>query len=146
MFGHGRRWFTAGCITLLVVALLHTLGNTLSTPPTEAEYIAMEASMRDYIVPLGLGMAPSMWDIYRSLVFTMSLCLVGLGVVGLAIVSAPDVTPRLLSRVALVFASASLALTCLYVVYQVTPALISLLVVTVLFVIAAVPRRAASVR
>jgi hypothetical protein len=144
MFGHGRRWFTAGCITLLFVALLHTLGNTLSTPPTDAEYIAMEASMRDYIVPLGLGMAPSMWDIYRSLVFTMSLCLVGLGVVGLAIVSAPDVTPRLLSRVALVYACTSLALTALYMIYEVTPALISLMVVTVLFVIASVPRRAAA--
>jgi hypothetical protein len=143
MFAPGRRWFTAGCITLLFVALLHTLGNTLSSPPTDAEYIAMEASLRDYIVPLGLGMAPSMWDIYRSLVFTMSLCLVGLGLAGLAIVSAPDVTPRLLSRVALVFACVSFALTVLYLIYQVTPALVSLIVVTVLFVIAALPRRAA---
>jgi hypothetical protein len=145
MFAPGRRWFTAGSITLLFVALLHTLGNTLGTTPTDAEYIAMEASMRDYIVPLGLGMSPSVWDIYRSLVFTMSLCLVGMGLVGLAIASAPDVTPRLLSRVAVVFAGASLALTGLYVIYQITPALISLLVVTVLFVVAAVSGRGAAV-
>jgi hypothetical protein len=142
MFSPGRRWFTACCLSLLLVALLHTLGNTLAERPTDAEYIAMEASMRDYIVPLGLGMAPSVWDIHQSLVFTMSLCLVAMGLIGLAIVSAPEVTPRLLSRVALVLASASLALTVLYVFYQVTPALISLLVVTVLFAIAAVPRRA----
>jgi hypothetical protein len=141
MFAPGRRWFTAACIATLIVALLHTLGNTLSTPPTDAEYVGMEAAMRDYLVPLGLGMAPSVWDIYQSLVFTMSVCLVALGAAGLAIVSSPDATPRLLSRVARVFAAASAALTVLFLIYQVPPPLISMAVVAVLFVVAAVPRR-----
>jgi hypothetical protein len=144
MFAPGRRWFTAGCIAMVLVALLHTIGNTWPAPPADAEYVAMEASMRDYVVPLGLGMAPSVWDIYRSLVFTMSICLVALGAVGLAIVSGTDASPRLLSRVAAVIATASLALTILYFSYEVTPALISLAVVTALFVVAAIPRRVPS--
>jgi hypothetical protein len=142
MFAPGRRWFTAGSLAMIVVALLHTLGNTLPSPPTDAEYVAMEASMRDYVVPLGLGMAPSVWDIYQSLVFTMSICLLGFGVVGLALATSADATPRLLARVAAALAVVSLALTVLYVICEVTPALVSMAVVTVLFAVAAIPRRA----
>jgi hypothetical protein len=141
MFARGRRWFTAGCLTLFAVSLLHTLGNTLSTPPADAEYVGMEAAMREYLVPLGLGMSPSVWDIYMSLVFTMSVCLLGMGAIGVVVASSQDATPRLLSRVAAALAAISAALTILYAVYQVTPALVSLAVVTVLFVIAAVTGR-----
>jgi hypothetical protein len=89
--------------------------------------------MRGYQVPLGLGMTPSVWDIYRGLVFTMSICLVAMAGLGLMVSSAPEATPRLLSRVAMIEAVASAALTILYLAYQITPALVSMAVVTVLF-------------
>ena len=133
VFAPGRRLFTAACSVMFLVALLHTLGNTLSSPPPDAEYAAMDAAMRGYQVPLGLGMAPSVWDIYRSLVFTMSICLVAMAGLGLVVSSTPDATPRLLSRVAMIEAVASAALTVLYLAYRVTPALVSMAVVTLLF-------------
>ena len=36
--------------------------------------------MKRYTIPLGLGMAPSMWDINQSLVFTMSINLATMGI------------------------------------------------------------------
>jgi hypothetical protein len=101
-------------------------------PPT-----SLDAAMRGYVVPLGLGMSPSVWAIYQSLVFTMPICLVAMGSLGLVIGSSTDVSPRLISRVALVLAVSSAALTALYLVCQVTPAFVSMAVVTVLFAIAA---------
>ena len=142
LFVRGRRVFSAACIAMLLVALLHTIGNTLSSPPPDAAYAAVEAAMRGYEVPLGLGMTPSIWDIYRGLVFTMSICLVAMAGIGLVVGSAPEATPRLLSRVAMIEAVASAALTVLYLAYQITPALISMAIVTVLFAAATWTTRA----
>ncbi len=140
IFAPGRRWFAAGSIATIVVAALHTLGNTLGPAPTDAAYLALDAAMRGYVVPLGLGMSPSVWTIYQSLVFTMSICLLGMGILGL-VIGASDASPRLISRVALVLAVSSAALTALYAVCQVTPALVSMAVVTVLFAIATLGSR-----
>jgi hypothetical protein len=95
----------------------------------------VEAAMRAYSIPLGIGMSPSMWDIFRGLVFTMSICLVAMGVLGLVVAASHEATPRLLSRMALVLALASAALTALYWVYRVPPPLITMAVVTILFVV-----------
>jgi drug/metabolite transporter (DMT)-like permease len=76
-----------------------------------------------------------MWDIFRGLVFTMSICLVAMGVLGLVVAASHEATPRLLSRMALVLALASAALTALYWVYRVPPPLITMAVVTILFVV-----------
>jgi hypothetical protein len=135
-FVRGRRWFSAGSIATLVVALLHTLGNMLPAEPTDEAYVTLMTAMRGYRVPLGLGMVPSVWDIHRSLVFTMSVCLAAMGAIGLTVAASRDVTPRLLSRLAVVLTIASAVLTALYAVYQITPALISLAVMTILFAIA----------
>ena len=63
LFARGRRLFTWSCIATLVVAALHTIGNTASTPPGDAAYVSLESAMRGYRVPLGMGMAPSVWEI-----------------------------------------------------------------------------------
>jgi hypothetical protein len=136
IFPDGRRWFVTASWAAVLVSLLHTLGNTLSTPPTDANYTTLEQTMRGYTVPLGLGMAPSMWDINQSLVFTMSICLAAMGLLGVAIGTANDATSRLVRPAAVILAIASAALTALYYVYQVTPALVSMAVVTLLFVAA----------
>lgn len=77
-------------------------------------------------------MAPSIWDIFRGLVFTMTVCQ---SRAGLVVAADPDATPRLLSRVALVLAIMSAALT-LYFFYRIPPPLISMVVVTILFAVA----------
>ena len=137
LFVPGRRWFAAASIATIVVAALHTLGNTVGPEPTDAAYLNLDAAMRSYVVPLGLGMSPSVWAIHQSLMFTMSICLVGMGSLGLVIGSSTDASPRLISRAALVLAVSSAAMTALYLVCQITPALVSMAVVTVLFAIAA---------
>jgi hypothetical protein len=138
MFPAGRRWFISASWATLVVSLLHTLGNTLPSPPSDAGYQALESTMRGYRVPLGLGMVPSMWDISQSLVFTMSICLAALGVLGVMIGQSRDTSSRLLRPAALLFMLVSAALTVLYFVYEVTPAFVSMAVVTVLFLAAVV--------
>jgi hypothetical protein len=136
LFASGRRLFMAASFAMILVAILHTIGNTLSSPSADSAYVSLEAAMRAYTVPLGMGMVPSVWDIYRGLVFTMSICLAAMGALGIVIGASREATPALLSRIALTQAIASAALTVLYVVYQITPALISMAVVTLLFAVA----------
>ena len=140
LFAPGRRWFASASIATIVVAALHTLGNTVGPEPADAAYLNLDAAMRGYVVPLGLGMSPSVWLIHQSLVFTMSICLVGMGSLGLVIGSSADASARLISRAALVLAVSSAAMTALYLVCQITPALISMAIVTVLYGIAAMQR------
>ena len=142
-FPVGRRWFTTASWATVVVALLHTLGNTLSAPPADAAYTTLETTMKGYTVPLGLGMSPSMWDINQSLVFTMSIALATMGPLWLCCCRdrTETLTPGLLRPAAVVLTVASLALTALFAVYQVTPALVSMAVVSVLYLVAVVEAR-----
>jgi hypothetical protein len=138
MFPAGRRWFLAASWATLLVSALHTIGNTLSSPPADAAYTTLESTMRGYRIPLGLGMVPSMWDINQSLVFTMSICLAAIGVLGVIVGTSRETTPRLVRPAAVVLTLASAALTLLFFRYQVTPAFVSMVVVTLLFLVAIV--------
>ncbi len=53
---------------MIAVALLHTLGN-LDTTPADRGQASLQQAMRAYRVPMGLGMTPSVWDIFRRLTF-----------------------------------------------------------------------------
>ena len=132
LFARGRRLFSSACLTTILVAILHTIGNTApgNDPP---DMLAVFTAMQGYDVPLGIGMAPSIWDIFRGLVFTMTVCLLSIGALGLVVAADRDATPRLLSRVALVLAIMSAVLTALYFFYRIPPPLISMMVVTLLF-------------
>jgi hypothetical protein len=136
MFPRGRRWLVVASWTTVFVALLHTIGNTLSAPPPGEAYATLERTMRDYHLPLGLGMVPSMWDINQSLVFTMSVCLAAMGALGIVAGVSGDAGPVLRRRVAISLTIASAALTLLYLWYQITPAFVSLVVMTLLWVVA----------
>jgi hypothetical protein len=89
--------------------------------------------MRGYRLALGMGMSPSVNDIYRTLVFTMSICVAAMGALGLVVAASPAATPVLIAQVATVEALACGALTILCAIYQVPPPLISFTVVTLLF-------------
>src|SRR6476660_1601054 len=123
LFARGRRLFTWSCIATIVVAVMHTIGNTVSTPAGDDALVSVENAMRGYRIPLGMGMTPSVWEINRGLIFTMSICLVAMGALGLAVAASRDATPPLLSRLALVLAIFSAALTVLYWFYQIPPPL-----------------------
>jgi hypothetical protein len=132
LFARGRRLFTSACLATILVAILHTIGNVVpgGEPP---EMLALFAAMQGYQVPLGIGMSPSIWDIFRGLVFTMTVCFLAIGAFGLVVAADRDATPRLLSRVALVLTIMSAVLTALYFYYRIPPPLISMVVVTLLF-------------
>jgi hypothetical protein len=132
-FAAGRRLFSSASIATIVVAILHTVGHFSPAPPNDERYTVLERTMRDYRIPLGLGMEPSIYDIFRSLSLTMSVALLTIGCLGLALAAYPDATLRLLSRVAAVFTVTMVALTALYYVYRIPRPTITIAVVALLF-------------
>jgi hypothetical protein len=132
MFTRGRRLFTIASLTMLLVAGLHTLGN-LSTTPIDAREAAVQNAMSDYTIPLGMGMAPSIWGIFRLLVFTMTVTLVALAALALVLAADRQVPARALRRVALTLAITSGVMTAICFFYQVPPPLISFVVVALLY-------------
>jgi hypothetical protein len=135
----GRRMLKIASYALIVVALLHTIGN-LTTAPADAAEASLQSAMRAYTVPLGMGMVPSVWDIFRSLVFTMSVCLVAMGVLGIVIAS-DEVPARVRYRGAVVLLIACAGMTAMYGVLQIPPPFISLAVVTLLYAVCVVQSR-----
>jgi hypothetical protein len=133
MFTRGRRLFATACIATIVVAILHTIGNTLGDAPPDPAYAAVDAAMRGYRIPLGMGMSPSVYDIHRTLVFTMSISIAAMGVLGLVVAASREATHTLIAQIATVEALTCGALTVLCALYQVPPPLISFTVVTLLF-------------
>lgn len=128
-----RRTLALASAFLMLVGVVHTVGNLL--PPAEVQEIVapLRERMQATVVPLGLGLTPSMWGIHRSLVFTMSVSLLTMGGLGLVVSSEPDSSPRLRRRVAAMTALATAALTVLYGVYGVGPPLILLATATMAF-------------
>lgn len=120
----------------IVVAALHTIGS-LVPGESDASTEALEQSMRAHRFPMGMGMAPSMYDLFMGLTITMTICLLAIGVLGLLLVRHRHATPELLSRFAWWGAAFSAVLTVWYFVQRIPPPMISMAVVTLLYVIAA---------
>ena len=142
MFRRGRRLFAIASLSLVLAALLHTLGQLLPRPADPALMSAV-AAMRGYTFDVGLGMSPSLWDIQRSLTFTMSVLLLSVAALNLALAKAPEVPTGLLRRCAGISALGVCALVAIYAWYRVPPPLLTLAPVAALFVAAwlAAPKR-----
>jgi len=132
MFMRGRRLFTVASLAMILVAVLHTIGN-LNTAPADPAHAAVQQAMRGYTIPLGMGMAPSVWGIFRLLVYIMTGTLSGLGALGLVLAVDREVTGRTLRRVAAALTITSAVLTAMCVFYRVPPPFISFVVVTLLY-------------
>lgn len=132
----GRRLYVAGSIALILVGALHTWGQ-FAPSPSDPALSAVLTMMRGVRLELGLGMQPSVYDIFRSLAFTMSITLVALGAFGL-IVARADPSARLLRAAILTSTIAVGALVVLQALYRIPPPLISLAVVELLFLAALV--------
>jgi hypothetical protein len=135
MSARRRRLFTTACIAVILVAAAHTAGHLAPDPAIEAdpEFNKLLATIDGYHAPLGMGMNPSFHDIHMGLVFTMTVSLLSLGVLGLAFASDQKVTSDLLAKFATLAAATTACMTGVYWVYQIPPPLVSLAIVTVLY-------------
>ena len=130
LFANGRRLYTAASILTLLVAGMHTIGNLQPTPP---EFEGTISAMRGALVPMGMGMTPSIYDIYWSLIFGMSVFIAGFGVLGLVLVTSADANVKVLSRTAATFAAISAGVATICWIADVPPPFISFSVLTLLW-------------
>ena len=136
IFSKGRRSLTVAAIATLVVAALQAIATFAPLPTDDTALLAVFDAMRGYQMPLGLGMAPSLWDIHLGLSVTMSLFLIAIAVFGLSFAGDRDATPRTLSRIAVISTGTMAALTVTYAVFQIPPPLVSMAILAVLYLVA----------
>lgn len=129
------RWFRAGAIGLLVVAVLHTFGH-FGGGPKEPARIQLEEAMDAYRFDI-FGMHPSAGDITKSLSLTMTIALLFIGALDLVAASSLAGNARALRRLAWVNAVGVGALVALFAYYRIPPPMVTLALVCVLFVVAA---------
>jgi hypothetical protein len=139
MFRRGRRLFTTASILLLVVAAMHATSH-FAPPPVEARIVAAEEAMRQATMDLGFGMVPSVHDIFTSLSVTMSLTLAIWAVTNL-IVASGDPTGRIVGRLAWWSTIGIGALVVLFGWLRIPPPLITLGVVGVVYLAAALTHK-----
>src|SRR6185369_7371921 len=84
MWRPGRRLFSTAALLMILTAAAHTAGNLASGPEDPAERQVF-AAMDGLRFPLGMGMNPSLRDVYWELVFTMSITFAAIGVINLVI-------------------------------------------------------------
>ena len=99
------------------------------------------AAMRAAHLPMGMGMAPSLFDIFRDLAFTMSVTFFALAALNVVIVRHRDTTPALLRSVTvlnLVWLTGFIAVCWLYAV---PPPLISGVAIWPFFLLALLRNR-----
>ena len=134
MFARSRRLFTVASIAVILVAAAHTAGHLAPNSTLEADpaFTRLLAVIDSYHAPLGMGMNPSFHDIHKSLVFTMTVSLLSLGVLGLIFAADRTVTSNQLTKIAALAAATAASMTGIWI-YKVPPPLVSLGVVTVLY-------------
>lgn len=136
IFSKGRRSLTVAAIATLLVAAVHTVATFAPPPADDAGLLSVVGAMQGYQVPMGLGMAPSMWDIQTALSLTMSLFLVAFAVLGLSFAGDRDASPRTLSRIAMISAGTMATLTVVYAVLRVPPPLVTIAILAILYLVA----------
>ena len=134
MFRPGRRLFSVAAILLIAVAGLHTIGH-FAPPPDGPALRAVEASMEGYRLELPLGMQPSVRDILNSLSLTMTVTVLLIGALDLLVArsAVASLQPFALANVVGVG-----ALVALYGYHRISPPLVTLALVWVVFILALV--------
>src|SRR4051794_38871596 len=120
----GRRLFSTAALLMLLTAALHTIGNLSARPDAGAEE-KLFADMAALHFPLGMGMSPSLRDVYMDLVFTMSITFAALGLLNLMVAGSTDVGADILRRMSWANAIWVGVFVILNVKYQIPPPLIS---------------------
>ena len=134
----GRGWFWTGTVLLALTGVAHSVGQFT---PDEPELATAIAAMRGAHLPMGMGMVPSLFDIFRALAFTMSIAFFALAAFNVVIVRHRDTTPALLRAVTVVNLVWLAAFVALCWFYAVPPPLISGALVWPFFLIALLRNR-----
>jgi len=119
----GRRAFTSAAIVMLVMAAGHTAGFLTAAPSNPVEE-KLFADMGAVLSPLGLGMSPSVKDIYFGLAFALGVTFAALGMMYLMLAAIPETPDRVLRAAGWVNALWVGAFLILNWVYRVPPPLI----------------------
>jgi hypothetical protein len=119
----GRRAFTSAAIVMLLMAAGHTAGFLTAAPSNPVEE-KLFADMGAVLNPLGLGMSPSVKDIYFGLAFALGVTFAALGVTNLMLAAIPETPDRVLRAAGWVNALWVGAFLILNWVYRVPPPLI----------------------
>ena len=144
-----QRLQQAGGVVLLLVAMIHTFGHAVTTPPEMTDLIALEQRMAEVHIDMGLGeaWAPSMDGVVKSLSLMMSLALVFMGLANLlACHGEPGADGRIAQRLAILTAVVNAALVALFAWYRIAPPTITLAVAEVFFVLAVLLRARGAMR
>jgi hypothetical protein len=101
-----RKLFTAGCVVLIALGLVHLLGHSMLVTnqgenDAERQLLAM---MRGNAQDLGLGMVRSTFDILAGFSLTFSVLPLGMGLAGLVVRRHAGGAPGLLRQAAVVYA------------------------------------------
>jgi hypothetical protein len=130
-------WFVFACVLMLLTGVAHSLGH-FAEPPSDPATRALIAALRGYRIPLpdiGLGQAPTQWDVLQSLSLTMTVSLFWLAIVGL-VVAFSDMGRRTVQRVTAVYLLVNGVLVGLFGYYRIAPPLLSLGLVELVLVVA----------
>lgn len=130
----GRKSFIAANAFMLLIDVSHTWGRF--NPPIDSGEQVVRTSMQAYAIDMGLGLQASLWDVFQSLGFTMSVYLLAAGALNLWLLSFLDA--RRLRQLAFLNAGVAFVLTGLYSFYTITPPIVSYAAIGLAFVVAGV--------
>ena len=114
-----RKLFTAGCVVLITLGLVHLVGHSrlvASEGDNEAERQLL-AMMRANAQDMGLGMVRSTFDILAGFSLTFSTLPLGMGLAGLAFRKNAAGAPGLLRQTAVVYAGTYAVMTGIAIRY-----------------------------
>jgi hypothetical protein len=119
----GRRLFTCAAVVMLLMAAGHTIGFLTSAPSNPVEE-KLFSDMGAALNPLGLGMSPSVKDIYFDSAFTLGIMFAALGAMNLALAAIPETPDRVLRAAGWINALWVAAFLIMNWIYRVPPPLI----------------------
>jgi len=101
-----RKLFTAGCVVLIALGLVHLLGHaamqrSVGEDETERQMIAL---MRSHTQDMGLGFVRSMRDILNGFSLHFSVASIGMGLLGFVVRRHAAAAPGLRRQAAIVYA------------------------------------------
>ena len=126
----GRRIFSTAAILMLLLAVAHTAGN-LAPGPVEPAQEKLFQDMNAVRVPVGMGMNPSVKDLYFTLVWTTAITFAGLGLISLTLAAISETPERVLRRVSWINALWVGGVLIVCWIYRVAPPLISVVIIEV---------------